>query len=85
MVTVRPGVQKSEIMGEFNSRLKIKVGAPPEDGKANAELIDLLASKLSIPKKKVHLVKGETSTEKVILVELPPEKVITCLTGQGPC
>jgi uncharacterized protein (TIGR00251 family) len=85
MITVRPGAQRTQIIGDFNSRLKIKISAPPQDGEANDELIELLANKLSIPKKKIHLVQGETSTEKVVLIELSMEKIVTCLSGLGPC
>lgn len=38
-ITARPGATKSEVVGEFNSKLKIKVGAQPQDGKANDELV----------------------------------------------
>ena len=74
-VTARPGAPKSEIIGEFNGKLKIKLGAVPQDGKANAEIIEFLSKKLGIPKRKISLLQGDSSTEKLILVELPFDEI----------
>ena len=83
-ITARPGAQKTEIVGEFNGKLKLKIGAQPEDGKANAELMEFLSKRLGISKKKIFLLQGESSTEKLVLIELPTELVISKLTAPGP-
>jgi len=44
-----------------DQRLKVRIAAPPVDGKANAELVRFLAKKLDIQKSKIVVVRGETS------------------------
>jgi uncharacterized protein (TIGR00251 family) len=51
--------------------MRIRVTAPPEDGKANQEVIKLLAEHFKVPKKNVIIVRGQTSRQK--LVEVIPE------------
>jgi hypothetical protein len=49
--------------------LKARVAAPPEDGKANAALVDLLAGALSLPKRAVRIASGETSRTKRVEID----------------
>ena len=49
--------------------LKIKVNQPPEDGRANQEVIRLISQYFSVKVRNVILVKGETSTSKIIEVD----------------
>ena len=72
---IQPGASKSEISGEHDGRLKIKIKARPVDGEANEGLIEFLAGILKISKAKIHLISGESSRQKVILVELSPNEV----------
>lgn len=48
--------------------LKINISAPPEDGKANDELIKFLAKFLKIPKSEIIIIRGETSRLKVLQI-----------------
>jgi uncharacterized protein (TIGR00251 family) len=55
----------------FKNRLvdgtyKIDIAAPPEDGKANAELVRFLARKFRVPKANIEIVSGERSRKKVV-------------------
>lgn len=53
----------------FESRyLKIKVNKPPEDGKANKEVIRVIADYLQVKTRDVRIIKGETSTSKIVKV-----------------
>ncbi len=72
---IQPGAKKSELVGEHGDRLKIKIKAPPVEGEANDALIEFLAGFLNVPKSRVHLMSGESSRQKMILVELPIEEV----------
>jgi hypothetical protein len=59
----RPGVQ-----GEQGGALKLGVSAPPEDGRANAALIELLADVLGVRRSQVELLSGQTSRDKRFLI-----------------
>jgi uncharacterized protein (TIGR00251 family) len=68
---VQPGGRKNEIRGEQAGALKISVTAKPENGKANEAVIELLAKALRLRKSQIHLLSGETSRQKrVLLAEL---------------
>lgn len=76
---IQPGAKKSELVGEHGERLKVKIKAPPQDGEANLCLIQFLADLLKVPKAKVHLISGESSRQKLVLVELSPEEILSLL------
>ena len=74
-VRVTPGAKKSEIVGAAGGRLRVRLQAPPVEGKANRELTRFIARELGLKKNRVSLAAGEKSREKVILLEgiLPAE------------
>ena len=61
-----PGASRSEIVGRLGEALKVRVAAPPEGGKANREILELLAEKLGLPADGVTLVSGAASAAKVV-------------------
>jgi len=63
---VIPGAKTNEIVGTWQDMLKVKVTAPPEDGKANKACIELLSKKYGVQKNKIRVVKGIKSREKVL-------------------
>jgi uncharacterized protein len=63
-VIPRSGRQQVAILGP--GELKCHLQSPPEDGKANKELIELLAQELAIPKRSVAVVQGFASRNKVV-------------------
>ena len=65
-VKVVPGASKTEIMDAQGGRLRLRVAAPPEDGKANVELRAFLAKKVGCAKKDVLIVSGEKSRLKTL-------------------
>jgi uncharacterized protein len=69
-VKATPKAAKNEILpyqvGE--PALRIKITTAPEDGKANAAIITLIAKKLGIAKSCLQMVQGEKSRQKVILI-----------------
>lgn len=67
-VRVIPRASRSEIVGEYDGSLKVKLASPPVDGAANAELIKLLAKKFDVPKGDVEILSGETSKNKRIKI-----------------
>lgn len=75
-----PGASKTEMSGEYNGQLKIKLKAIPQDGEANDCLIEFLAKTLKISKKKIHLLSGGKSRQKVLFIDLTPDIVVTLLS-----
>jgi len=67
-VRVIPKSSKSEIVGEHDGALKIKINAPPVDGAGNAELIKVLARRLKISKSAVEITSGQTSKRKQVRI-----------------
>lgn len=67
-VKVVPRASKSEIVGELNGALKVRIASPPVDGAANAELVKTLAKFCDVPKSTVEIIKGETSKTKQIKI-----------------
>jgi uncharacterized protein (TIGR00251 family) len=65
---VQPGAKRTEPAGLHGDALKIRLAAPPVDGKANEALIAFLAKTLGVPKSKVELVSGQTSRAKRIRI-----------------
>lgn len=59
---------KSEIVGEHDGALKIRIAAPPVGGAANAELIKILAKHFGAAKSRIEILKGQTSKIKQIKI-----------------
>jgi uncharacterized protein (TIGR00251 family) len=66
---ILPNAPKSQVIGEHNGALKIKIQAPPVDGKANEEIVRFLSKKLEISKSKIEILKGDKSKLKKVLIE----------------
>lgn len=69
-VTPRGGIDVLLPFEVGDNALKIKVSAPPEDGKANAAIIKLLAESLAIPKSRISIASGEKARHKQVAVLL---------------
>ena len=73
-LTVVPGAQRTQVVGLYGDRLKIRLAAPPEKGAANRELVDFLARALGLPKSSLKLTVGAQSRSKVVAVaDLSPD------------
>ena len=72
---VQPGAKRTEVAGVHGegaaTRLKVRLAAPPVDGKANAELLRFLADAFGVPLRHVALLRGETSRQKVVRIDAP--------------
>lgn len=67
-VQVTPNAKKSEVTGSLEDVLKIRLQAPPIEGKANEALIRYIADVLDVPKSAVRITHGHTSKRKIIEV-----------------
>lgn len=63
---IQPGAKKSECAGRHGDALKIRLAAPPVDGKANAALTEFVAEYLGLPRAAVRLKSGQTSRRKIL-------------------
>lgn len=66
---ITPNSSKNEIIGWFGDQLKIKINAAPEKGLANKELIKFLSKLLGISKSQIQIIKGHTSSSKILSIE----------------
>jgi uncharacterized protein (TIGR00251 family) len=69
-IKVTPASSKTEILDVREGRLRLKIAAAPEDGKANTALVSFFAKTLACPKNQISIVAGEKSRLKTI--SLPP-------------
>ncbi|HAR61964.1 MAG: YggU family protein [Candidatus Margulisiibacteriota bacterium] len=65
---VMPKTHKREVAGFYNDRLKIKINAAPEGGKANKEVIAFLSEILKISKSSIEIIHGELSQNKTVKI-----------------
>lgn len=67
-VRAQPGARKTGVLGEQAGALKVAVNAPPEDGRANKALVELIAESLGVRRSQVELLRGQTSRAKQFLI-----------------
>ena len=66
---VSPGARRNELVGRHGEGWKVRVAAPPEGGRANDAVLDLLARELALPRRSLSIVSGQTAREKVVQME----------------
>ncbi|MGL1832340.1 DUF167 domain-containing protein [Rhodocyclaceae bacterium SMB388] len=66
---VQPGAKRSGFVGLHGDALKLRLAAPPVDGKANAALCDFIAGFCGLPRAAVTLVSGQTSRRKRVRID----------------
>lgn len=68
-VHVQPNASRSEVAGEMEGALKVRLNAPPVDGKANEALERFIADKLDVARRTVSVSHGHTSRQKLLEVQ----------------
>ena len=82
-VRAQPGARKAGVLGEQAGALKIAVTAPPEDGRANQALTELLRDWLGLKRSQVELASGATNRNKHFLIRgLTPEELRVLIDGR---
>ena len=75
---MQPGAKRTAVDGTHgeagDARLRLRLAAPPVDGKANAELLRFLAAAFGVPLRQVHLVRGATSRQKSVRIDAPTRR-----------
>jgi uncharacterized protein (TIGR00251 family) len=72
---VVPRAAKDEIMGLMGDALKVRIQAPPVDGKANTHLIKFLAKEWRIPRSAFEICSGETGRNKRLRIDRPSREL----------
>jgi uncharacterized protein len=75
-VSVSPNAKRTAVDGLHDGALRIRLAAPPVDGKANDSLVAWVASQLGLPRRAVLLVRGQTARRKALQVDAPAEDVL---------
>ena len=68
-VKAKPNAKKNEVTKLDNNYYEVKVTVPPEKGKANEKIRELLADYFLVPKSKISLISGETYKEKIFEIK----------------
>jgi len=68
-VRVQPRASRSEVVGEHDGALKVRLAAPPVEGEANRELVRFLGKLLGVAPSRVRVVAGATGKSKVVEIE----------------
>ncbi|MAY13877.1 MAG: YggU family protein [Oceanospirillaceae bacterium] len=78
---LQPKASKSEFSGLHGDALKVRIQAPPVEGKANSELVKFLAKQFGVSKSAVSIISGELNRHKRVRItqpqRLPAEALIT--------
>ncbi len=68
-VRIVPRASRSEIVGEHDGALRIRIAAPPVEGAANRELVRLLAKQFKVSRTSVEIVSGSASKNKMVRID----------------
>ena len=85
-VSVMPNAKRTEIDGLHDGALRVRLAAPPIDGRANEALVAWLAKSLGMARRDVELLRGESSRRKQVAIAVPYDVVAGWLDEQcrGP-
>lgn len=85
LVHVVPNASKTAPAGLHDGALRLRLAAPPIDGRANNALVEWLADELGLPRRGVRLLSGETSRRKRLRLECDPTRLVAWLQrASGP-
>ena len=76
LVRVQPRSSRDRVEGYLDGVLKVRVTAPPAEGKANTALTNLLADFLEVSRSGIKIVRGSTSRNKMVEVESLSEEAL---------
>jgi uncharacterized protein len=68
---VQPGAKRTEFAGKHGERIKLRLAAPAQEGRANEALVEFLADYYRVPKKSVTILSGLRSRAKRVAIEKP--------------
>jgi hypothetical protein len=83
---LRPSGGRDAFAGRIGDRLRIRVGAPPVEGKANLALVRFLARQCRVTRSRVRVVAGEFDRDKIVEIDRPtvvPEEILSCMSSSA--
>lgn len=75
-IAATPGARKTEAAGAYGDALRVRLAAPPVDGKANAALVNWAAQAFGLPRAAVRLLHGAAGRRKVLELDFPDEAAL---------
>lgn len=79
---IQPRASRNEIAGRLGDVLKVRLQAPPVEGKANKALIEFLAETLDMPRRNITILSGDTSRNKRVRIDgVRPDEVRKALSA----
>ena len=66
---VQPNAKRTELVGQHGDRLKLRLAAPPVDGKANEHLVRWAAKYFEVRRTSVALIRGQSSRQKTLRIQ----------------
>jgi uncharacterized protein len=76
---IQPGAKRTDVAGLHGEALKIRLAAPPIEGRANEALLKFIAEKFAVPLRQVELKQGGQSRHKVVAIsgsKIAPESLL---------
>jgi uncharacterized protein (TIGR00251 family) len=82
-IHAQPGAKRSEVAGLHGDALKIRLAAPPVEGKANEALRRFIAERFAVPQRNVELLRGAQSRHKMVKITGSTVRPESLLEGEG--
>ena len=83
-VYLQPKSSKNEVVGPYRDGIKVKLTAPPIEGKANEALIRFVAKKFRISPSSIEIIKGLHSREKTLRISATPINEVCDFIRKNP-
>lgn len=68
---LQPRASTDSFVGPHGERLKVRISAPPVEGRANTQLVNFLAEQFGVPKREVTVIQGDSSRQKTVRIVAP--------------
>jgi uncharacterized protein (TIGR00251 family) len=81
LLSVMPNAKRTEVDGLHDGALRLRLSAPPIDGRANEALVAWLAKSLGVPRRNVEVLRGESSRRKQVAIAVAYDVAAAWLTG----
>lgn len=83
-LSVVPNAKRTALDGLHDGALRVRLAAPPVDGKANEALLRWLADELGLPRRAVVLLRGAGARRKAVEIDAPLEQLVAWLAARMP-